>query len=87
LLGEQVLTAFHHLRQLPQDLAVHLLRGDVTAEARVIHHVAGLVAYQGRLGGVAKFIEDQTGEKRLSRHIIFSSLSGERTFVSLAVEA
>src|SRR5688572_11708119 len=62
LLGKEVFTAFHHLRQLVEHLPVHLLRGDVTAEARVIHHVAGLIAHQGRFGGVSKFIEDKTSE-------------------------
>ena len=78
LLGEEVFTAFHHLRQLTQDLAVHLLRGDVTSKARVVHHVAGFIAHQGRFGGIARFIKDKTGEKRLSRHIVFSLLSGAR---------
>src|SRR5690349_16411054 len=79
LLGKQVFTAFHHLRQLTQDLTVHLLGGDVTSKARVVHHVAGFIAYQGRFGGVAKFIKDKTGEKRLSRHIVFSSLSAAQS--------
>src|SRR5687767_8673445 len=59
----------------------------MTAKARVVHNVARLIAHQGRLGGVVKLIEDKTGEKRLSRHITFSSLSGERVFVPLVVEA
>lgn len=59
----------------------------MTAEARIIHHVAGLIAYQSRFGGSPRFIEDKTGEKRLSRHDSLLALSGEQVFIPLVVEA
>jgi hypothetical protein len=59
---------------LIEDLSVHLLGRDVTVEARVVYHVTRLIAYQGRPGRIVELIEDQTGEKRLSRHKYFRAL-------------
>ena len=66
-----------------KDFPIYLLRGDMTAEPRVIHHVARFIAYQSGLGGVTKFIEDKTSEKRLSGHIFIDLRFG---FVALSAD-
>src|SRR5512140_781927 len=80
LLREEILTAFHHFSHLPEDLPVHLLRRDMAPEARVIHHIAGLLADQSLLGWVAKLVLNETCEKRLSRHYLscFPSTAASR---------
>jgi hypothetical protein len=50
----------------------------MTAKARIIHHVTGLIAHHGSFSGATEFVKDKTGEKRLSRHFtIFSRIDCE----------
>src|SRR6266508_2338847 len=68
LLREEFLTAFHHFSQLIENLSIYLFRWDMTAETRVVHDIARLIANESRFGGIAKFIKNKTGKKRLFRH-------------------
>src|SRR5512138_418925 len=76
LFRKQILAAFHHVRHLTEDLPVHLLRGDMSPKARVVDHVARLITHQSSFGGMTKFILNETGKKRLSRHRDSLALSG-----------
>ena len=68
LLGKISLTALHHARDLREHDAVHLLRGNVTAESGVIDHVAWLAAHQCGIGNIAILIDDKTGKRVIFQH-------------------
>ena len=68
LFADEIFTALDEFLHLREHLAVHLLGGDVTAEARVVHHVAGFVAHVGGFRGAVVFIEDESGEELFFWH-------------------
>ncbi len=78
LRAEDVFVTANERGHLVEHLTVYLLGRDVTLEAVVIYHVAGLAAHISHRNGPVTVIYHQPGKQRLTHGLLLTSLDGSQ---------